>query len=255
MLPGDLLATPVATHEVPGARAGWYPVLPGHALPRPPPCLVINIRLSPKRVSEEEFDLDKAIFPMSNSFPARQAPSQEEQWVAFLDKAWFSMSDSSCTPAAISGRAMSGWGGGIDLDKARSLHVILAPTHARDLHLTRRLRPAPTGPRPRRRNLLAPPAGALSTNVGFPVATRGGGREPRGLMGSGFTIGDNTKVIPEEQKACAHHGITELFTSRPHRPPPECRFRGIEQVTCSHRLVRIGRRPVGSANVAAAMEQ
>ena len=145
----------------------------------------------------------------------------------------------SCTPAAISGRAMSGRG--IDLDKARYLHVILAPSHGRDLYLTRRLRTAPTGPRPRRRNLLAPPAGALSTNVGFPVTTRGG--DPRGLTGSGFTIGDNTKVIPE-QKACAHHGITKLLTSRPHRPP-ECRFGGIEHVACYHRLVRIGRRPVG----------
>ena len=144
----------------------------------------------------------------------------------------------SCTPGAISGRAISG---GIDLDKARYLHVILAPSHGRDLYLTRRLRTAPTGPRPRRRNLLAPPAGALSTNVGFPVTTRGG--DPRGLMGSGFTIGDNTKVIPE-QKACAHHGITKLLTSRPHRPP-ECRFGGIEHVACYHRLVRIGRRPVG----------
>ena len=66
MLPDDLLATPVATHEVPGARAGCYPVLPSRAVPRAPPCLVINIRLSPKRVSEEEFDLDKAMFPMSN---------------------------------------------------------------------------------------------------------------------------------------------------------------------------------------------
>ena len=65
-------------------------------------------------------------------------------------------------------------GGGIDLDKARYPHVILAPSHGRDLYLTRRLRTAPTGPRPRRRNLLAPPAGALSTNVGFPVTTRGG---------------------------------------------------------------------------------
>ena len=76
MLPGDLLAAPVATHEVPGARAGCYPVLPGRAVPRPPPCLVINMRLSPKRVSEEEFYLDKAMFPML--FPARQAPSREE---------------------------------------------------------------------------------------------------------------------------------------------------------------------------------
>ena len=88
------MATPVAAPEVPGARAGCYPVLPGRAVPRPPPCLVINMRLSPKRVSEEEFYLDKAMFPMSNSFPARQAPSQEEQCVAFLDKAWFSMSNS-----------------------------------------------------------------------------------------------------------------------------------------------------------------
>ena len=148
---------------------------------------------------------------MSNSFPARQAPSREEQ----------------CR-------------GEIDLDKARYLHVILAPSHGRDLYLTRRLRTAPTGPRPRRRNLLAPPAGALSTNVGF-TGTTGG--DPRGLTGSGFTIGDITEVIPE-QKACAHHGITKLLTSRPHRPP-ECRFGGIEHVACYHRLVRIGRRPVG----------
>ena len=78
ILPGDLLATPVAAPEVPGARAGCYPVVPSRAVPPPPPCLVINIRLRPERVSEEEFYLDKAMFPMSNSFPARQAPSQEE---------------------------------------------------------------------------------------------------------------------------------------------------------------------------------
>ena len=166
------MATPVAAPEVPGARAGCCPMLPSRAVPPPPPCLVINMRLRPERVSEEEFYLDKAMFPMSNSFPARQAPSQEEQCVAFLDKAWFSMSNSF--PARQAPSREEQCRGGVDLDKARYLHVILAPSHGRDLYLTRRLRTAPTGPRPRRRNLLAPPAGALSTNVGFPVTTRGG---------------------------------------------------------------------------------
>ena len=159
---------------------------------------------------------------MSNSFPARQAPSREKQ----------------CR-------------GEIDLDKARYLHVILAPSHGRDLYLTRRLRTAPTGPRPRRRNLLAPPAGALSTNVGFPVTTRGG--DLRGRTGSGFTIGDITEVIPEP-KACAHHGITKLLTSRPHRPP---RNVGLGESTW-HAITGLSTSavaPSGSANVAAAMEQ
>ena len=170
------MATPVATHEVPGARAGGYPVLPSRAVPRPPPCLVINIRLRPKRVSEEEFYLDKAMFPMSIKFVSCTpgAISRRAMGCLLGQGMVLHVKLVSCTPAAISGRAMSGRGG-IDLDKARYLHVILAPSHGRDLYLTRRLRTAPTGPRPRRRNLLAPPAGALSTNVGFPVTTRGGG--------------------------------------------------------------------------------
>ena len=144
----------------------------------------------------------------------------------------------SCTPGAISGRAMSG---GIDLDKARYLHVILAPSHGRDLYLTRRLRTAPTGPRPRRRNLLAPPAGALSTNVGFPVTTRGGSPGT-----DGFRVyhrrHHRSHPRTEGLRPPWYHQVVDLPTPP---PPPECRFGGIEHVACYHRLVRIGRRPVG----------
>ena len=78
--------------------------------------------------------------------------------------------------------------------------------------------------------------------------------EPRGLMGSGFTIGDITEVIPE-QKACAHHGITKLLTSRPHRPPLNV---GLGESNTWHAITGLSASavaPSGSANVAAAMEQ
>ena len=105
-------------------------------------------------------------------------------------------------------------GGIIGLDKARYLHVILAPSHGRDLYLTRRLRTAPTGPRPRRRNLLAPPAGALSTNVGFPVTTRGGSP---GTDGFGVYHRRHHRSHPRTEglRPPWHHQVVDLPT-----PPP-----------------------------------